>query len=279
MRIAFATCRRLPEPDHDEAPLLRAAAAAGHVAELVAWDDPAADVAGFDLLLLRSTWNYHERPDAFAAWLERAAARTRLCNPAPVVRWNMHKGYLRDLERAGVPIVPTEFVAAGSRASVAAIAAARGWTGVVVKPAISAASAHTQRHGAADLVAADAFLAGHLAVRDMMIQPYLASVETTGETNIVCIDGEPTHAVRKATRFAGGHEQVDALPLTAGMRQFALRVLAAAPRGAAYARVDVMYGDDGRTLLSELELIEPSLHVRFCPEAAGRLIAAATRPR
>lgn len=272
MRIALVTCKVLPEPDPDEAPLLAACAAAGHDAASVPWDDDGADFAAFDVALLRATWDYHHRPAAFRAWIDRTAQVTRLCNPAPVVHWNLDKVYLRDLAAAGVPIVPTEFVARAG--SVAQIAAARGWRDVVVKPTISAGSANTRRFDAAQHAAADAFLADQLAQRAMMVQPYLAAIDRFGETNLVCIDGEVTHAVRKAARFAGGHESVAACAPDPRERAFALRVLAAAPKGVLYARVDVMYGDDGELLLSELELIEPSLHFRHGPGSAARLVAA-----
>lgn len=160
MRIALATCLRLPEPDPDQ-PLLRAALrSAGVSAEMLAWDDPAADLAGFDLCVIRSTWNYYHAPGVFLAWAERAARGTRLLNPIEVIRWNIHKGYLRELAARGVPIVPTEFVARANdergtmndevqrdktAKSLADIVEANGWTDVVIKPAISAGSWRTRR--------------------------------------------------------------------------------------------------------------------------------------
>ena len=97
MRVALATCVHKPEPDPDEAPLALALARAGADPHVVAWDDPAARWDDFDLCVLRSTWNYPQRPDAFLAWVERVAAATRLWNPRDVVAWNLHKGYLRAL--------------------------------------------------------------------------------------------------------------------------------------------------------------------------------------
>lgn len=273
MRVALITCRVLPEPDYDGPPLLAALAAAGHAAAEIAWDDPAARLEGFDVAVLRSCWNYHEQPRAFADWIERAARTTRLLNPPAVLHWNLHKGYLRQLARSGVAIVPTEFVAASSPRSFASVLDERGWDDVVVKPAISAGSARTRRFRRGEDAAAEPFLAANLCLGDMLIQPYLTSVDGAGERNLVWIDGELTHAVRKAPRFAGGQESVNSVAIDALEREFASRVMAAAPAGLAYARVDLMHGDAGEPLLSELELIEPSLHFARSPAATRRFVA------
>ncbi|MCA8958842.1 MAG: hypothetical protein KDC87_22380, partial [Planctomycetes bacterium] len=101
-RVALVTCAELPEPDPDEELLLGALRAAGCAAELLAWDDEAADPGAFALCVLRSTWNYHLHPERFLAWVEATGAATRLWNPAAVVRTNAHKGYLLGLEARGV---------------------------------------------------------------------------------------------------------------------------------------------------------------------------------
>ena len=97
MRVALVTCLELPRPDHDLPILERAFASAGCHASVVAWEDPSVDWAGFDAAVLRSTWNYVAHYRDFSAWLDRAAAATRLVNPLPAVRWNLHKRYLHDL--------------------------------------------------------------------------------------------------------------------------------------------------------------------------------------
>jgi hypothetical protein len=105
--VALATCLALPEPDADLEPLLGALRAAGLGCEALAWDDPRADFGAARLTLLRSTWNYSQRPTEFLAWVERTAVRSSLWNPVATVRWNTHKSYLLDLEARGVPVVPT----------------------------------------------------------------------------------------------------------------------------------------------------------------------------
>jgi glutathione synthase/RimK-type ligase-like ATP-grasp enzyme len=235
---------------------------------MVAWD--AAGPDGFDLLVLRSAWNYYEDPDAFLAWTARAP---RLLNPAPVVAWNAHKRYLAELESAGIPVIPTAWVRRGATCDLAALRAERGWTDVVVKPAISAASYRTCRFAPG---AGQDFLDALAGDRDAMVQRYLPSVARDGERALVWIDGALTHAVAKTARFHGEEELVsDALPVADDEAEFARRVLAHVDADRLlYARVDVIRDDDGALRLSELELIEPSLFLLQSASALARFVAA-----
>ncbi|MCW8141851.1 MAG: hypothetical protein KIT58_23340 [Planctomycetota bacterium] len=261
MRIALATCLRLPEPDPD-APLLAAALAArGHPPTLAAWDDPAVDWASFDLVVLRSTWNYHRHPAAFLAWVDRVAGLTRLENPAPLVRRNAHKGYLLDLAARGLPVIPTALLPAGSGQRLAEVLACEGWREVVVKPAVSAGSHGALRVGPGDLARGEAHLASLLAVEDALVQPFLEHVVTWGELSVVVIDGAPSHCVRKRARFAGEDERAEpCLAMGDDAVELARRALArAGAEGALYGRVDMTRDAAGSWRLMELELIEPSL--------------------
>jgi len=275
LRIGLVTCRRLPEPDADQELLLAALRARGHAAELLPWDEPAAEPAAFDLCVLRSCWNYHERPEDFRAWIERAERTTRLANPAPIVRGNLHKGYLAQLERDGVPIVPTVWLARGTAPSLARIVAERDWPDVVVKPAISAGSFRTRRFRRDELDAGEAFLGQLAAERDALVQPYVDAVEAGGERALVWIGGAFTHLVEKRPRFAGQDEQVSAArELSAEERRFGARALRGLEERLLYARVDVFRDADGELRLSELELIEPSLFLLQCPAALARFVRA-----
>jgi glutathione synthase/RimK-type ligase-like ATP-grasp enzyme len=275
--VALASCQVLPEPDLDEAPLLGALRAAGLRAEVLAWDDPAADFASARLTLLRATWNYADRPEVFGDWLARTAAATALWNPLSVVRWNLHKGYLLDLARAGVPVTPTHLAPRGSSERLADVAAERGWSDVVVKPAVSAGSRLTMRVRAGS-ERGEAHLRALVGREDALVQPYLPAVEGHGERALVVIDGELTHAVRKAPRFVGEAESVTGpFAVSGDEAALARAALAAAPEPVLYARVDVAPGADGRPVLMELELIEPALFFEHGPRALARLVDAIAR--
>ena len=299
-RVAVATCQEAWRADED-APLLEAALAEVGVAAVEAvWDDPAVDWAAFDLVVIRSTWDYALRRDKFLDWAESVESVTELRNRASVVRWNTDKRYLADLAADGVPVAPTEFlVPDGSGADDDADVAARieravpAGAGFVVKPTVSAGSKDTVRYApraedGAALVAAAAQAVDLLrAGRAVMVQPYLSAVDDEGETGLVFLGGEFSHAFRKGPLLRVGGGPVTALyaleaisPRTAtdAQRSVAERVLAAcrARTGVEelYARVDLLPDDDGEPVLLELELTEPSFFLTTDAGAARRAAEA-----
>jgi glutathione synthase/RimK-type ligase-like ATP-grasp enzyme len=276
--VALATCANLPEPDADLEPLLDALRAAGLSAEALAWDDPCASFAGARATLLRSTWNYSERLDEFLAWVDRTAAATALYNPRATVRWNAHKRYLLDLQARGIPVVPTVVLPRGDATPLAHVAEQRGWTDVVVKPAVSGGSRETLRVRPGEAARGEAHLRVLVAREDVLLQPYLPSVEGHGERAIVTIEGTPTHAVRKSPRFIGDAEHVsEAVAIEADEARLAAQALAAAPEAVLYGRVDVARDGAGRPCVMELELIEPSLFFTQAPDALRLYVDAVVR--
>lgn len=287
-RIALATCRELPTGDEDGPVLLAACAAAGLDTEWRVWDDAAVDWSSYDLVVIRSTWDYVPRRDDFAAW---AASVPRLANPAGVVDWNTEKVYLRDLEAAGVPIVPTRWLEPGDEPGDLVTAGE-----VVVKPTVSAGARDTARYGPADAARATAHAERLLADgRRVMVQPYLASVDEVGETAVMHVGGAYSHAIRKSALLRAGEpdtveglyrpEEITERQPSAAERELAELALAAVPGGAErllYARVDVLPGPDGEPVVIEVELTEPSLFLLTVPAAAdtfaAAIRAAATEP-
>ncbi len=280
MRIRVATCLTLPEPDADEAPLLAALAAAGVSAELAAWDDPSVDWDAPVPTVIRSTWNYTRRPDAFLAWCERVARAGPLLNPLDVVRANAHKRYLLDLAARGVTVVPTVLVERGaaSPSSVDAICDERGFGRIVIKPAIGAGSWGARVFDSSERAAAAAHLVEWNARGDMLVQPYFSSVEGYGERSIIWIDGAITHAIRKSPRFAGDAESVSGpLPISEAERALALAAIEPFAPRILYGRVDMAPGPDGRPHVMELELIEPSLFFAYSRASLDRYVDALIR--
>ncbi len=279
MDVILATASTLPRPDEDDAPLRAALAERGLSAQTCAWDDPAVDWAQARVCVIRSTWNYVRSHARFLGWVESCAAVTRLWNPAAIVRWNSHKRYLLELMQAGLPVVPTRLVPAGGVADLVELAG--DWTEVVIKPAVSAGSFSTVRVARADFASAgqahvDGLLAG---AHDVLVQPFLRSVESYGERALVWIDGALTHAVRKSPRFAGDPQRVsEAVAIAPDEAALAESILAAVVRQPLlYARVDLARDERGRPCLMELELIEPSLFLDRSPVALARLAAAIQR--
>jgi glutathione synthase/RimK-type ligase-like ATP-grasp enzyme len=283
VRVALATCANLPDWEVDDRPLFAALDARGVAWDRPVWDDPAVDWSAYDGVLVRTTWDYMERLDAYVAWADRVARVTRLHNPASVVRWNTRKTYLGALEALGVPIAPTVWLT--SPEPLAPILATRGWERGFLKPVVGATARETCRFVAEDLALAQAHADRVLQREALMLQPYLRSVEDDGELSVIVIDGVPSHAVRKIPVPGDYRVQDDfgakdvRIDLPDDLAALAAQALGAASlllggEPLLYGRVDALRGDDGRLVLNELELVEPSLFLRHAPEAADRLIAA-----
>jgi len=277
LRIALVCCRETAGGAPDDAPLAAALERAGATVEHTPWDDARVDWSSFDVALLRSTWDYHLRAGEFFAWLERAAAATRVVHPPDLVRWNADKRYLMDLERAGVPVTPTAIVAPGEVASLTGLLGERGWERFVLKPVVSATAFGTARFTGDEIEAASAHLEGLLERGPALVQRYEPAIEREGERSIMVIGGEATHCVVKRpvagdfrcqSDFGGS---VESAPLTAGDAALALRAVAAAPIAPSYARVDVIDAPDGARLM-ELELIEPELFFLLSEVAVHRMV-------
>ena len=279
--VALVTCEEFADLDEDDKPLVDAFAAVDVEAVPAIWNDPDVRWKGFDAVLIRSPWDYVDHHQAFLAWLDAVDDATMLLNPASMVRWNLDKGYLGVLAAGGTPTVPTQFVQPGGYLRLP------DHGEFVIKPTVSAGSRDTARFLAGTDTMAAVGHAQHIldGGRTVMIQPYVGSVDTDGETAMVYIDGVFSHAARKAPLLERGKAPPDGLfareaiePRTASpaQREVAERVLTSSPRSLGtplYARVDLLDTSRGPVLL-ELELAEPSLFMGTTDGAHERLVSA-----
>lgn len=293
MRIALATCSNLPGWEVDDKPLHEALRARGAAVDLVSWDDANVDWAAYDACLIRTTWDYTERCGEFVQWATRCGGRTFLLNPAEVVRWNTKKTYLRDLEQRGVPVVETAWLDAGETVDLAGLMKQRNWRSGFIKPAIGASARGTLRFSDSteDINAAQQHIERlHVAGEDLLLQPYISTVETQGEFSAIWIDGAFSHGVQKIPVEGDFRTQDDygasdrRWEPTATERSFTGEVMRNAEqligskvlhdRPLLYGRVDMLRDADGRLRLIELELVEPSLFFRGETKGAERLADA-----
>jgi len=277
-RVALVTCAELPDLDADDRLLLEPLRRLGIHAEPAVWDDPDVDWSGYDLAVLRSTWDYPTRRGEFVDWAHRVP---RLANPAAVVAWNTDKRYLADLAAAGTPVVATTWLEPG-----------RPWSPprsgeVVIKPAVGAGSLDAGRYDLTDpdhhRLAGELVTRLHAAGRVAMVQPYLSAVDAYGETALLFLGGAYSHAVRKGPLLTGPQEAIDGLYKvedisprvpSAAERAVAERALAVAPGPLLYARVDLIPAADGEPVVVELELAEPSLFLGYADGAVDRFATA-----
>lgn len=267
----------------DDGLLQEALRDAGLSSVRVDWSRPDVDWSGFHCAVFRTTWDYFDRISEFTAWLERVQFQTRLCNDPAIIWWNLDKHYLADLEKRGIPVVPTRFLEAGSGLDLRGLLDASGWEEAVLKPCVSGAARYTYRvhRGNADVL--QTRLQPLVEAESFLLQPFIRDVVVRGEDALMVIDGQFTHAVRKVPKEGDFRVQDDhggsVHPCRPGEEQVELaeRAIAACRPAPAYGRVDMVRGNDGRWLVMELELIEPELWLRHHPPAAAILARAIAR--
>ncbi|MFD8816962.1 RimK family alpha-L-glutamate ligase [Streptomyces sp. NPDC059627] len=282
-RIALATYDpgAQPSKDRDLPVLLEALTAAGAEAVAHPWDDPEAEWGGHDLVVIRSTWDYAWRTDEFLPWVERVGKATRIANPAAVVRWNTDKRYLGDLAAAGVPVVPTRYLAPGDPA--AGLPADRDFVGKPTFGAGAPGAAPDTPHAPAPARPPPA--PGHQEGLTAMVQPYVAGIDVSGERALQFFGGRLLHASRKRAVLTPGtaydadkvaHPDLEQWTPTPAELAVAERALAAVPDAPEllYARVDMVDGADGRPQVMELELVEPNLFLFLHPGSVEAVAAA-----
>ncbi len=272
-RVALATCDLFPQLAEGDPLLLAELRARGVAAEPAVWDEQSVEWDAYDLVIIRSTWDYTPRRDQFVDWARRLR---RVLNAADVLRWNTDKWYLSELPHA----VPTGFLEPGDRFDPPDHE-------YVIKPAISAGSRDTARYHAGEAAAGRRHAQELLAAgRTVMIQPYLSAVDEHGESALMFFNGAYSHAVRKGQMLRPGvkpsqdvfvSEVIHPRTPSQAEREVAEEVLDSLPwprTDLLYARVDLIAGPDGRPRLIELELTEPSLFIDHVPAAVQRLADA-----
>ncbi len=261
--------------------LATALATAGLTAVPTPWTDHVEDASGltrFPLVLPLITWGYHRD---HSRWLQAcetwARAGVRMLNPPSVIGWNSDKSYLGRLADKGVAIPPTVWIDGPTQADVDAAFDRFGTDAIIVKPRVSGGAWKTLRLARGDRLidAPDG---------PAMIQPYLPSIETEGETSLLFFGGRLSHAINKRpvtgefriqVQFGGQYAALPEPP--AGALALAEKTLAAIGEDLLYARIDMAEGPDG-WLLMEAELIEPDFYLGSAPGGGARF-AAAVRAR
>jgi hypothetical protein len=297
-QVALATCRELPDLTPDDSVLIERLAACGIDAHAVVWDDPAVDWSTYNLVITRSTWDYSRRREDFTTW---AASIERLTPPAAVATWNTDKHYLADLEQAGVPIVATQWLEPDRTFDARSLHTRFPALGdFVIKPAISTGGKDTGRYTANNSYARGLAITHARRLletgRTVMVQRYITTVDTAGETALIYLNGTFAYAVARDAMLTGPDEQSVAMRKPEVVRSHgataqqiavadqavaAARAITAAS-GAGdlpplLARVDLVDPGSGPEVL-ELELTVPTLYMKLAPGAPD-LVASAIAER
>ncbi len=282
-RIALATCEALPDLDLDDQPLVDLFRKIGIEATPAIWSDPTISWSDFDHIIIRNTWDYTNRLEEFLAWAK--AHESQIKNSFEIIEWNSNKIYLNDLSSAGFPIVETQFVSDPLGTWDLPIDG-----DFVVKPTVSCGSQDTMRFPTSDphsqRNAQD--LIGRIVSqgKTAMVQPYLAAVDEVGETAQLFIHGEYSHAIRKGPLLAPKtdaqkehglflKEDISPRDPSPEQRELADAVIAYVTQRFGlplFARVDLLDDPQGKPVILELELVEPSMFFVTAPESAVCLV-------
>lgn len=253
----------------------------GWTVEEVKWRDTGADWDQYDAVYLCTAWDYPDYFDEFIALLNRIeASSTMLVNDLSLVRWNMRKTYLRDLEAAGAGIVPSLWFEDFDGDTIGRWFDVHGTDTVIIKPVVGANSQDTfVLHNPIDNDT-QSLLRVAFQNRAYLVQPFVESIRTEGEFSLFYFGGEFSHAILKrpaSGEFRSQEEygsQIKNVQPEAALLNAGAKIVALIEPQPVYVRVDLIRGPDGRLLLMELELIEPSLYLRTDDGAAERFAAA-----
>lgn len=242
--------------------------------ETLSWRQTEQRWSDFAAVVIRTPWDYQKYPREFLTVLELIGYETRLLNPLSIVRWNLNKKYLRDLESRGSMVVPTLWDEEYSLASYEQWPDRLGADEMIIKPTVSATAEHTYR-----LSGYDPTLEGVFADREFMVQPFIRAIVDEGEYSLFYFNGEYSHTILKAPKPADFRVQeehggiISEVEPEVGMLDAGVRALDAIGESLLYARVDLVR-HEGAFAVMELELIEPALYLRMNKGAPERFARA-----
>jgi glutathione synthase/RimK-type ligase-like ATP-grasp enzyme len=285
-RILILTYEKLPELSEDDRLLRDVLIASGHEIEVVLWDSFVKNAGATlpDLVLVRSIWDYHKRIPEFLILLDRLEGlQSVVMNAVPVMRWNLDKGYLQELEQIGFPVIPTQWLNRGETLPFKELMRSTGWLDVVVKPRISASAMRTKRVRLSEAEHFEPVFRRWLSEQNLLIQPFQQDVLERGEWSLLFFGGRFSHAVLKKPRAGdfrvqaeyGGTTLVASAPqefleLGNTLMEWLNQKFSQAP---VFVRID-LFDIAGHPVIGELELIEPFLFLGYDTNAPERFASA-----
>lgn len=244
--------------------------------EDVLWKDQDIDYDSYDVVIVRSTWDYQQHLDEFIQCLERIEeSKAILQNPFELMKWNISKLYLRDLSERGVPVLPSLWQDSYSFLEVMKAFSHFNTDKIVIKPLVSANADDTFCLNEQTLNKNDSRLSSIFGDKGFMLQAFEPAIVDPGEYSLFYFDEKFSHAILKTPKVGdfrvqeehGG--QLKAINATEAMLNLAKQTLLELPQVPFYARIDMLQTQRGFELI-EVELIEPSLYFNMDNQSAQR---------
>jgi len=241
------------------------------------WSDPNFDWSTTHSVLFRTTWDYFDRFTEFSSWLNKVSTKTKLLNSEELIRWNIDKHYMLDLQKAGVHICETYFIEAETQVTLKELHEQYNLEDFVLKPCISGGARHTYKIHPNQIDQHESIFQELIVKEAMMLQPFQHNIVSKGELSLMVMNGNYTHGILKIAKegdfrvqddYGGSIYDYQASPEEIAYAENAVK---SCPEMPIYARVDVFLDNQNRLALAELELIEPELWFRNHPDAADEL--------
>ena len=240
------------------------------------WADKKFDFSKCRYAIFRTTWDYFDRFNEFFSWIEKTKKHTKFINSADIINWNIDKHYLKDLKNKNINIAKTEFIEKNTKISLIELLDRFRFKKAIIKPAISGAARHTYLVNKNNYKDYENIFQKLLKSECMLFQEYMFNI-IEGEISLIMIRNEFTHAVKKTAKKGDFRVQddhggkVEIYNPNKNEINFAKECLKALPFSPLYSRIDIIYDNNIKPSLAEIELIEPELWFRNNPSAADKL--------
>lgn len=265
MNIALLTCANLPELTPADQLLIPELAKYGITASAVIWNDKTVHWPDFDYLIFRNTWDYFEKEKEFNLWLDHIEeSGIKTLNPIEVIKENKHKFYLREMEKAGIRIIPTIFINKTNNLTLTDIIPSN-WEKAVIKPAFSGGAYQTAVFELANLAEINNKYQSIASEKELLLQQFMPEIQTLGETSFIFFNKKFSHCINKKpiegdfrvqSQFGGKYALIEPSSL---LIEKAQKVVNQFKGNLLYARVDgIITGNELH--LMEIECIEPDLY-------------------
>ena len=241
------------------------------------WNDTNFNWSSTKSAIFRSTWDYFDQFSNFRNWLDIVKDQCYLINPYGQINWNLDKHYLLDLQKLDLPIVESIFVSKKTQLNLETISKSKNWKDIVIKPTISGAARHTYHLKNDEIKKFQDKWVSLTNNEDFMVQEFQKNILSSGEIAVMLFGGEYSHSVLKKAKkgdfrvqddFGGSVEKINPSLDIIKLAEKTIKSLKTMPL---YARVDIIFDNGNKPVISELELIEPELWFRFKKESAYKL--------
>ena len=241
------------------------------------WNDTNFNWSSTKSAIFRSTWDYFDQFSTFRNWLDLVKDQCYLINPYQQINWNLDKHYLIDLQKLDLPIVESVFVSKKTNLKLETISKSKNWKDIVIKPTISGAARHTYLLKNDEIKNFQEKWLSLTSMEDFMVQEFQNNILSSGEIAVMLFGGKYSHSVLKKAKkgdfrvqddFGGSVEKINPSLEIIQLAEKTIKSLKTIP---IYARVDIIFDNNNRPVISELELIEPELWFRFKEDSAYKL--------